>query len=226
MSRRPRPPILPPRPPKARQTLPADWPGDAPTHKACPDCYAAGRDPYLLPVATHFYIKKVPRSHYKGGYRVSAYCIEHDVARKAAWKAARKAAWAEEEARTGVPPAAAVAWRERERVTQRALRAKGKTEAQQIAERAWLRANYAKHREKFLAANAAWAAIPANKAANAARKAAWYQRVGKARARARREAAFAAVPPKPAAAAVPPKPAAAAGPPKPAAAAGPPKPTS
>ncbi|NNJ12131.1 hypothetical protein EKD04_017510 [Chloroflexales bacterium ZM16-3] len=92
---------------------PQTLPDDAPEYKVCPDCYAEGRDPYLLKVETHFYIKRAPR--YKGGYRISAYCKEHESKRVVARKQARMERLAQAERESGETPPELAKIREDER---------------------------------------------------------------------------------------------------------------
>ncbi|NTU85863.1 MAG: hypothetical protein HGA45_42125 [Chloroflexales bacterium] len=167
---------------KPRRTLPEDWPEDAPTHKACPDCYAEGRDPYVLPVATHFYIKKVTNSRYRGGYRLGAYCIEHEQKRAVKRLVAQQQAWREEEKRTGVAPPGLVRLRENKRRQQTPL-----TEAQKEARRKTRKAYEATHREELKRLWADWIAKPENAEARKRYQADWYQRVGKRRMEERRK---------------------------------------
>ncbi|MBX0329103.1 hypothetical protein K2Z83_15605 [Oscillochloris sp. ZM17-4] len=132
--------------------------------KACPDCYAEGRVPYILRVADHFYMKKAPR--YKGGYRVSAYCKEHEKQRAAAQRAKQKAERAElkaEEEATGItPPALATLrakwraeWNGRSR-EQRRMAHRNTIQANPETHRANVRRYIAAHRDSERARKAAW----------------------------------------------------------------------
>lgn len=165
----------------ARQQLPppVDELDDVKTHKACPDCYAEGRDPYIHPIATHFYVKRAKR--YKGGVRVSTYCIEHEKKRAGARVIAKERAMLEEEARTGVTPPALAARRERQRKA-------GKTEHRKAQKRKAQKAYRATHKDEIKQRYEDWLAKPGNAERRKVSQAEWYQQIGKDRERERRGA--------------------------------------
>lgn len=165
----------------ARQQLPPKLAAEAPTHKACPDCFAEHRDPYVLPIS-QFYVRRVKNGRYKGGLRLSAYCIEHENKRSAARGEARRRKWLEEERRTGVTPPQLAKLRERSLRKNRPM-----TAAQKAAASAAAKAKYAADPEKYKQANRDYLAKPEKAAARKKYAAEWYQRRGKILERERRD---------------------------------------
>jgi hypothetical protein len=165
----------------ARQTLPDDRLAEAPTHKTCPDCYAEKRDPYILPIS-QFYIRNVPNSRYKGGVRISAYCIEHENKRRAEGRRRQVEAWQEEERATGVTPPGLAKYRKLGRDWKRTPKARAAGRQRQAT-------LYAANPEKQKEANRRYLAKPDKAEARKKYAAEWYQRRGKQLAEARKRGA-------------------------------------
>ncbi|NTU85413.1 MAG: hypothetical protein HGA45_39680 [Chloroflexales bacterium] len=155
---------------RKKQKAPELPPG-APTHKACPDCYDEGRDPYILPVATHFYIKRVSDPRYKSGVRISTYCREHTAKRRNEQYANTIGKLVQIERETGVTAPELQAYRDDRKGRPR--RRRPYTRAELAAQRKQNRARYERDRDVILARNAEWA--KANPEKRAASQQAWYE---------------------------------------------------
>ncbi len=144
---------------------PKTLPEGLPEVKACPMCYAEGRDPYMLDVMTHFYVKKAAR--YKGGYRISAYCREHENKKRVANLTERRQKLIAVERATGVAPPALA--KMRRRAPARTLTDEERARRREIA-RAWREANS----DRVRSLTEAWAADHKDEIRE--RKRRWYAR--------------------------------------------------